>query len=113
MLRQPIAYVLLSIFPTTRKETTMKGHPNGNGYALQSKSKSNDVYSGDRTATDYHQWAMASRRQSKANLDRRESEEYIIPDGTGIVRTTDVSVMYHTGYTGDEESIPSVKNHLG
>ena len=92
----------------------MKGHPNG--YALQSKSKAADIYSGNRTNSEYHQWAMASKRASKPDYDGRESEEYIIRTGAGIVRTTDVSVLYHTGYTGDEESIPSipaVKNHLG
>ena len=115
MLRQPVAYILQSIFTSgTRKETTLKGHPNG--YALQSKSKAADVYSGHRAASEYHHWAMASKRASKPDPDSRESEEYIIPTGAGIVRTTDVSVLYHTGYTGDEESIPSLpsnKNHLG
>jgi len=56
---------------------------------------------------------MASRRQSKPDLEGTESEERIIPTGVGIVRTTDVSVMYHTGYTGDDDSIPSTQNHLG
>ena len=115
MLRQPIAHIFQSIFPSsTRKETSLKGRPAG--YALQSKSKAADVYSGNRTNSEYHQWAMASRRASKPEPDSRGSEEYIIPTGAGIVRTTDVSVMYHTGETGDEESIPSipsVKNHLG
>ncbi len=111
MLRQPLAILFSHFFPSIRKETTLAD--NQHGYALQPKNQAANVYSGSRTATDYHQWAMASNRQSKPDLEGRESEERIIPTGAEIVRTTDVSVMYHTGYTGDDDSIPSVKNHLG